>query len=81
MTRLRELLEENNIMQKDVAEAIGYLPKTAAALAAFVLTFALIAVTWPYLGALAVLFGLSAPGYFAVKMILPAFKEQEEKQR
>ena len=61
--------------------AIGYLPKTAAALAAFVLTFALIAVTWPYLGALAVLFGLSAPGYFAVKMILPAFKEQEEKQR
>ena len=28
MTRLRELLEENNIMQKDVAEAIGYLPKT-----------------------------------------------------
>ena len=28
MTRLRELLEENNVMQKDVAEAIGYLPKT-----------------------------------------------------
>jgi hypothetical protein len=34
--------------------------------------------TWPWLGALALLFGLSLPGYMSVKAVLPAIREQEE---
>jgi uncharacterized membrane protein YesL len=59
--------------------AFGYLPKTAVAVLSYAASGAIVYLTWPWLGSLALLFGLSLPGYASVKAVLPAIREQEEK--
>ena len=58
--------------------AFGYLPRTAVSVLSYAVAGALVYFTWPWLGALALLFGLSLPGYMSVKAVLPAIREQEE---
>ena len=58
--------------------AFGYLPRTAVSVLSCAVSGGLVYLTWPWLGALALLFGLSLPGYISVKAVFPAIREQEE---